>query len=72
MRSVLMLKSCAVMAWGKSQSAPCGATLIFPDDVCAGLVTHGLAKYVTPEDFKQKETATAKTLKENRKSGKSK
>lgn len=71
-KKVIMLKSCAVMAWGKSHSAPKGAALIFPDDVANSLVMQGLARF---DDYKPQhnavEHATAKPLKkQTRKGGK--
>ena len=71
-KKVIMLKSCAVMAWGKSHSAPKGAALIFPDDVAISLVTQGLAHL---DDYNPQqndvEHATAKPQnKQTRKGGK--
>lgn len=68
-----MLKSCAVMAWGKSHSAPKGAALIFPDEVAEGLVNGGLAKYdvYTHPAAPNVEFATSKPIdKQTRKRGK--
>lgn len=72
-KKVIMLKSCAVMAWGKSHSAPKGAALIFPDDVANSLVLQGLARFddYTPPQQSNVEHATAKPLnKQTRKGGK--
>lgn len=69
-KQVTMIKSCAVMAWGKSHSAPKGATLIFPDDIADGLVRGGLAVYYAPP-VGTYEKATAKIEnKQTRKGGK--
>ncbi|MBK8706576.1 MAG: hypothetical protein IPN33_25405 [Saprospiraceae bacterium] len=69
MKVVRMLKSCAVTAFGKSHSAPKGATFTFPDDIAASLVNTGLAEYVTG-GWSVKEDATLKAEKQTRKSGK--
>lgn len=70
-KKVIMIKSCAVQAWGKSHSAPKGAALIFPDDIADGLVVGGLAVYDVPPARTHEEFATSKPLnKETRKGGK--
>lgn len=69
-RRVIMIKSSAVTAWGKSHSAPKGAALIFPEEIAEGLVNAGLAVYDTGKVI-EKEEATAKiTDKQTRKGGK--
>ncbi len=69
-RRVIMIKSCAVMAWGKSHSAPKGAALIFPDEIAADLVAHEMARY-DDTGYRETEHATAKVIdKQTRKGGK--
>lgn len=69
-KKVIMIKSCAVQAWGKSHSAPKGAALIFPDEVADGLVRAGLAIYEVPA-IVNIEVAISKPMdKQTRKGGK--
>lgn len=70
-KKVIMIKSCAVMAWGKSHSAPKGAALIFPDDVAEGLVNGGLAKYdvYTHPGTPAVEFATSKPMNKQKRKG---